>query len=184
MLVDCQSVWKIFGARSSAAVKAVSERGLSKTQVLNEFNCVVGVSGASLQVRRGEIFCIMGLSGSGKSTLIRLLNRLIEPSLRQDHGEGQGHRHPQCRRTPRYAGAKYRHGIPERALLPHRTVLENAAFGLEVHGIPKAERNKIAGPHWTRSASATGPRYPAELSGGMQQRVGLARALRPILKSS
>ena len=81
VLVDCQSVWKIFGNKAPAAMQAIRERGLTKTQVLQDFGCVVGVSDTSLQVRRGEIFCIMGLSGSGKSTLIRLLNRLITPSL-------------------------------------------------------------------------------------------------------
>ena len=83
-----------------------------------EFNCVVGVSDASLQVRRGEIFCIMGLSGSGKSTLIRLLNRLIEPSLGKITVKGKDICIPQCWRTPRHAGAKYRHGVPERRTSP------------------------------------------------------------------
>ena len=114
VLVDCQSVWKIFGGRAPAAVKAISERGLSKTQVLQEFDCVVGVSDASLQVRRGEIFCIMGLSGSGKSTLIRLLNRLIEPSLGKITVKGQGDRQAECGRAPRNARPQYRHGVPER----------------------------------------------------------------------
>src|SRR5262245_60142076 len=80
VLVSCQSVWKIFGENSSAAMKAYVERGLTKKQILQDYGCVVGVSDVNLQVRRGEIFCIMGLSGSGKSTLIRLLNKLITPS--------------------------------------------------------------------------------------------------------
>ena len=80
VLVDCQSVWKVSGERSAEAIRSIPERGLTKREILKEYNCVVGVSDATLQVRRGEIFCIMGLSGSGKSTLIRLLNRLIEPS--------------------------------------------------------------------------------------------------------
>ena len=80
-LIDCRSVWKVFGARSDAAIRAIGERGLGKTEVLKEFGCVVGVANVSLTLNKGEIFCIMGLSGSGKSTLIRLFNRLIEPSL-------------------------------------------------------------------------------------------------------
>ena len=80
ILIDCQSVWKVFGDRSKEALQAISERGLTKQEILKEYQCVVGVSDASLQVHRGEIFCVMGLSGSGKSTLIRMLNRLIDPS--------------------------------------------------------------------------------------------------------
>jgi glycine betaine/proline transport system ATP-binding protein len=178
LLIDCQSVWKIFGARSDAAVTAVKERGLSKKQVLTDFNCVVGVSDASLQVRRGEIFCIMGLSGSGKSTLIRLLNRLIEPSLGRIIVKGKD---ISALNAPQLRDIRARHigmVFQSVALLPNRTVLENAAFGLEVRGVGKEERfstaraalDKVGLSDWTA-------RYPSELSGGMQQRVGLARAL-------
>src|SRR5262245_5243430 len=80
-LIDCRSVWKVFGKKSDAAIRAIAERGLGKTEVLKEFGSVVGVANVSLALNKGEIFCIMGLSGSGKSTLIRLFNRLIEPSL-------------------------------------------------------------------------------------------------------
>ncbi|EJJ28178.1 glycine betaine/L-proline transport ATP binding subunit [Rhizobium sp. CF142] len=178
VLIDCQSLWKVFGDRSAAAMKSIAERGLGKKDVLKEFDCVVGVSNASLQVRRGEIFCIMGLSGSGKSTLIRLLNKLIAPSSGQvlvkgrDIGALSAVDLRQMR--AKHIGMVFQNV----ALLPHRTVLENAAFGLEVQGIPKLERNKTA-----REALATvgladwTDRYPQELSGGMQQRVGLARAL-------
>ena len=82
-LIDARSVWKVFGNKSDAAIRAIAERGLGKTEVLKEFGCVVGVANVSLTLNKGEIFCIMGLSGSGKSTLIRLFNRLIEPSLGQ-----------------------------------------------------------------------------------------------------
>ncbi|MDQ0474188.1 quaternary amine ABC transporter ATP-binding protein [Labrys wisconsinensis] len=178
VLVDCQSVWKIFGAKAPAAIKAIAERGLTKKQVLQEFNCVVGVSDASLHVRRGEIFCIMGLSGSGKSTLIRLLNRLIDPSLGtvvvkgKDMSALSG---PELRRMrARHIGMVFQ----SVALLPHRTVLENAAFGLEVQGVAKAERQRTAEQALARVGLADWlMRYPRELSGGMQQRVGLARAI-------
>ncbi|MQB40459.1 glycine betaine/L-proline ABC transporter ATP-binding protein [Rhizobium sp. ICMP 5592] len=178
ILIDCQSIWKIFGDKAGAAVKAVVEKGLTKKQVLQDYNCVVGVSNASLQVRRGEIFCIMGLSGSGKSTLIRLLNRLIAPSLGKVLVKGQDLATlsaADLRQTrARHIGMVFQ----SVALLPYRTVLENAAFGLEVQGIGKSERNKIA----TEALEKVGladwlSRYPAELSGGMQQRVGLARAI-------
>jgi len=178
VLLDCQNVWKIFGARSSAAVKAVSDRGLSKKQVLQDFDCVVGVSDASLQVRRGEIFCIMGLSGSGKSTLVRLLNRLIEPSLGKIVVKGReiAKLNPAELRDMRARNIGM--VFQSVALLPYRTVLENAAFGLEVRGVPKDERNETARAALAKvGLSDWISRYPSELSGGMQQRVGLARAL-------
>jgi glycine betaine/proline transport system ATP-binding protein len=176
--VDCQSVWKIFGARSLAAVKAVTEQGLSKSQVFHEFDCVVGVSDASLQVRRGEIFCIMGLSGSGKSTLIRLLNRLIEPSLGKITVKGKDIASLNAAELRDMRARNIGMVFQSVALLPHRTVIENAAFGLEVRGVAKDERNHIASAALEKVGLAEWTaRYPNELSGGMQQRVGLARAL-------
>ncbi|WP_416423710.1 glycine betaine/L-proline ABC transporter ATP-binding protein [Pseudomonas sp. App30] len=178
VLIDCQSLWKIFGQNAPAAMKAVVDKGLSKTQVLQQFSCVVGVSDVSLQVRRGEIFCIMGLSGSGKSTLIRLLNKLITPSAGKVVVKGQdlSTLNPtQLRQVrARHIGMVFQ----SVALLPNRTVLENTAFGLEVQGVGKAERYQVA----ERALAKVGltdwaQRYPNELSGGMQQRVGLARAI-------
>ncbi|MBB4570923.1 quaternary amine ABC transporter ATP-binding protein [Rhizobium leucaenae] len=178
ILVDCRNVWKIFGARAPAAVKAVSERGLSKKQVLDEFNCVVGVADASLQVRRGEIFCIMGLSGSGKSTLVRLLNRLIEPSLGNIAIKGKEIARLNAAELRDIRARNIGMVFQSVALLPNRTVLENAAFGLEVRAVPKDERNKTARTALDKvGLSDWTSRYPSELSGGMQQRVGLARAL-------
>ncbi|MFV3403228.1 MULTISPECIES: quaternary amine ABC transporter ATP-binding protein [Pseudomonas] len=177
-LVDCRGVWKIFGDRAPAALQAYRERGLSKTQILQEYGCVVGVSDVSLQVRRGEIFCIMGLSGSGKSTLIRLLNRLITPTSGEVLVKGRDIARldaPALREVrAKHIGMVFQ----SVALLPHRTVLENAAFGLEVQGVAKAERHEVA----SRALATVGlsdwaNRYPSDLSGGMQQRVGLARAI-------
>ena len=132
VLVDCQSVWKIFGKSAPAAMDAVVQQGLSKTQILQNYGCVVGVSDVSLQVRRGEIFCIMGLSGSGKSTLIRLLNKLITPSSGKVlvKGKDVSSLSPaQLREVrARHIGMVFQ----SVALLPNRTVLENTAFGLEV----------------------------------------------------
>ncbi len=178
VLVDCQSVWKIFGKSAPAAMNAVVQQGLTKTQILQDYSCVVGVSDVSLQVRRGEIFCIMGLSGSGKSTLIRLLNKLITPSSGKVFVNGKdlsSLSSAQLREVrARHIGMVFQ----SVALLPNRTVLENTAFGLEVQGVGKAERYKVA----ERALAKVGltdwaSRYPSELSGGMQQRVGLARAL-------
>ncbi len=178
VLVDCRSVWKVFGKQAPAAMRAIGERGLGKREVLREFGCVVGVSDATLRVRRGEIFCIMGLSGSGKSTLIRMLNRLIEPTGGQVFVKGQdiGKLSTAALRDLR---AKHIAMVFQSvALLPHRTVLENAAFGLEVQGIEKTDRNRVAEAALGKVGLADWiNRYPNELSGGMQQRVGLARAL-------
>lgn len=178
VLVSCQSVWKIFGNNSADAMRAVVEKGHSKKQILQDYSCVVGVSDVNLEVPRGEIFCIMGLSGSGKSTLIRLLNKLITPSSGKVMVKG---------RDLSSLGAKDLRNVRARdigmvfqsvALLPNRTVLENTAFGLEVQGVPKAERLKTAQAALSKvGLSDWTQRYPSELSGGMQQRVGLARAL-------
>ncbi|WP_449041878.1 quaternary amine ABC transporter ATP-binding protein [Paracoccus sp. (in: a-proteobacteria)] len=178
ILIDCQSVWKVFGNRSAEAIRAITGRGLGKQEVLREYGCVVGVSDASIQVRRGEIFCIMGLSGSGKSTLIRLLNRLIEPSLGKVLVKGRDLATMDAA-TLRETRARHIGMVFQSvALLPQRNVLENAAFGLEVQGVPKDERNRAAGAALDKvGLSDWKLRYPSELSGGMQQRVGLARAL-------
>ena len=178
VLIDCQSVWKVFGAKAPQALKAISDRGLSKTQVLHEFECVVGVSDVSLQVRKGEIFCIMGLSGSGKSTLIRLLNRLIEPSAGVISVKGQNLMNLSAKELRAMRSKHIGMVFQSVALLPEKTVLENAAFGLEVQGVGKVERQKVA----TQALAKVGlsdwlSSYPGQLSGGMQQRVGLARAL-------
>lgn len=178
VLIDCQSVWKVFGNKSAEAIQAITQRGLGKQAVLKDFGCVVGVSDASIQVRRGEIFCIMGLSGSGKSTLIRLLNRLIEPSLGHVKVKGRDIAAMDAA-TLRETRARHIGMVFQSvALLPQRTVLENAAFGLEVQGVSKDERNRAAEAALDKvGLSDWKLRYPSELSGGMQQRVGLARAL-------
>lgn len=178
VLVSCQSVWKVFGKKAPEAMRAYQERGLSKSQILQDFGCVVGVSDVSMELRRGEIFCIMGLSGSGKSTLIRLLNRLITPTAGQVRVKGQDLASLDAKALREVRAKHIGMVFQSVALLPHRTVLENAAFGLEVQGVGKAERHKVAEQALARVGLAEwSGRYPDELSGGMQQRVGLARAI-------
>lgn len=178
VLLDCRSVWKIFGKQAPAAMKAVVERGLGKREVLQEFSCVVGVSDATLQVRRGEIFCIMGLSGSGKSTLIRMLNRLIDPTSGEIFIKGKALSQLGAAELRQMRAKHIAMVFQSVALLPNRTVLENAAFGLEVQGVAKAERNRAAEASLRKVGLGDWMgRFPRELSGGMQQRVGLARAL-------
>ena len=178
VLVDCRSVWKVFGNQAPAAMRAIAERGLGKREVLQEFGCVVGVSDATLEVRRGEIFCIMGLSGSGKSTLIRMLNRLIEPTSGEVLVKGRDIAKLGAADLREMRAKHIAMVFQSVALLPYRTVLENAAFGLEVQGVPRAERNAAAEESLRKVGLGDWmDRYPRELSGGMQQRVGLARAL-------
>lgn len=178
VLIDCQSLWKVFGDKSAQAMQAIASRGLSKTEVLREFDCVVGVSNANLQVRKGEIFCVMGLSGSGKSTLIRMLNRLIDPSGGDIRIKGQNLMQLGANELRAMRAKHIGMVFQAVALLTHRNVLENAAFGLEVQGVAKPARLRIAADALAKvGLSDWGHKFPRELSGGMQQRVGLARAI-------
>ena len=178
VLVSCQGVWKVFGQNAANAMQAVIEKGLSKQQILQDFSCVVGVSDVTLDVRRGEIFCIMGLSGSGKSTLIRLLNKLITPSAGKVVVKGRDLSSLSAAELRSVRAKHIGMVFQSVALLPHRTVLENTAFGLEVQGVGKPERTRIAEQALAKvGLTDWAQRYPNELSGGMQQRVGLARAI-------
>ena len=177
-VIRCEGIWKIFGDKSRQAMEAVRSKGLSKKDIREQFDCVVGVQDASFSVGRGEIFCIMGLSGSGKSTLIRHINRLIEPTSGAVYIEGENVNamNPQALRKLR--AEKIGMVFQSMALMPHRTVRDNVAFSLEVRGKSEAERAKVAAKA-IEMVDLTGwdKKYPDELSGGMQQRVGLARAL-------
>lgn len=177
-VIDCRNLWKIFGKRADEAMKAVREQGLGKIEVRDQFGCVVGVQDASFTVGRGEIFCIMGLSGSGKSTLIRHINRLIEPTSGQLFIEGQDVNALSARDLRALRAEKIGMVFQNMALMPHRTVLENVSFSQEVRGHDARARRETA----LRAIDAVDlngwdQKYPDELSGGMQQRVGLARAI-------
>ncbi|MBY6069173.1 glycine betaine/L-proline ABC transporter ATP-binding protein [Leisingera aquaemixtae] len=177
-VIDCRNLWKIFGRRADEAMKAVQEQGLGKLEVRDRFDCVVGVQDATFSVGRGEIFCIMGLSGSGKSTLIRHVNRLIEPTSGQLFIEGQDVNQLSARELREVRAEKIGMVFQNMALMPHRTVLENVSFSQEVRGHDARERRENA----MRAIDAVDlngwdQKYPDELSGGMQQRVGLARAI-------
>ena len=173
-----ENVWKIFGARAEEAMEAIKNKGLSKAEVLEEFECVVGIADCSFSVKRGEIFCVMGLSGSGKSTMVRHLNQLIAPTsgsisvLGKDMVNLTGEELREMRAM--HIGMVFQH----MALLPHRTVRDNVGFPLQVRGEPKSKRWEIS-QHCLQMVNLDGyeDRFPRELSGGMQQRVGLARAL-------
>ena len=176
--IELKNVWKVFGPRAQEAMDAVKSEGLGKTQVLERFGCVVGVADVSFSVAPGETFCVMGLSGSGKSTLVRLINRLIEPTSGQIFlgGDDLGALDEAALRAIR--GSRIAMVFQDKALMPHRTVRDNVALGLEIRNVPRLKRWEIA-ERTLELVNLSGweDRYPAELSGGMQQRVGLARAL-------
>lgn len=177
-VIDCRNLWKIFGDRAEEALKAVKEQSLSKLEIRDRFDCVVGVQDASFSVRQGEIFCIMGLSGSGKSTLIRHINRLIEPTSGQIFIEGEDVNALSASALRAIRAEKIGMVFQSMALLPHRNVIDNVSFSLEVRGRSQAERRDVA-KRAIDAVELTGwdHKYPDELSGGMQQRVGLARAI-------
>ena len=176
--VECRGLWKLYGKRADEALRAVMSEGLGKAEARERFDCVLGVRDVGFRVRKGEIFCIMGLSGSGKSTLVRLVNRLIEPSAGEIRVVGErvdAMGEAELRRLRAGTlGMVFQH----MALWPHRTVGENIGFGLEVRGVGVAERRAAA--EASLEAVELGgwmDQYPDQLSGGMRQRVGLARAL-------
>jgi len=177
-VVELSGVWKVFGERAKDTIAEATSTGLSKPEALAKYGTVIGVRDASFSVARGEIFCIMGLSGSGKSTLVRHVNRLIDPSAGQIRvlGEDVSAMGAKALRQMRskHIGMVFQH----MALLPHRSVRENVAYPLEIRRIPKSRRWAIS-DHTLGLVDLTGyeDRLPRELSGGMQQRVGIARAL-------
>ncbi|MEM6677118.1 MAG: betaine/proline/choline family ABC transporter ATP-binding protein [Pseudomonadota bacterium] len=177
-VVELSSVWKVFGERAAETIAEAEQGELSKAQALERFKTVIGVRDATFTVARGEIFCIMGLSGSGKSTLVRHVNRLIEPSAGTIRvlGEDVSAMGPKALREmrARHIGMVFQH----MALMPHRSVRENVAYPLEIRKIPKSKRWAIS-DHTLGLVDLSGyeDRLPNELSGGMQQRVGIARAL-------
>ena len=172
------NVWKIFGDQAEEALRAIKEEGLGKSQVLERYNAVVGVADVSLEVKQGEIFCVMGLSGSGKSTLVRHFNRLLEPTAGQIIINGTDVMALGTRELQDFRNRQIGMVFQNFALLPHRSVLDNVAMPLEIRKINKNERMRRAAEMLkTVELDAWGHKYAHELSGGMQQRVGLARAL-------
>lgn len=177
-VVVTRNVWKIFGDRAQEAMEAVRREDISKAEVLERFEAVVGVKDVSISVGEGEIFCIMGLSGSGKSTLVRHINRLIEPTSGEIliNGVNVGDLNAEELRVMR--ADKIGMVFQNMALLPHRTVRDNIAFALELRNVDAFTRAQTADRVIDLvHLGGYGDRMPSELSGGMQQRVGLARAM-------
>ncbi len=177
-VIACMHLWKIFGKHRDEVLKAVQEEGLGKTEVLERFHSVLAVADASFDVKQAEIFCIMGLSGSGKSTLLRLINRLIDPTHGHVLINGQDISHLDAKSLRTLRSETIGMVFQNSALLPHRTVRDNVAFPLELRHVAQAERSEAAEKMLAQvGLSGWDDRMPSELSGGMQQRVGLARAL-------
>ncbi len=172
-----KNLFKIFGPDPKKAL-ALLDQGFSKEEVLEKTGMTVGVNGADFTIKQGEIFVVMGLSGSGKSTLVRMFNRLIEPSAGEIHINGKNITAMENRELVQFRLKHMSMVFQSFALMPHLTVLENAAFGLELAGEPKAKRSERA-REALRQVGLEGweDQLPKQLSGGMQQRVGLARAL-------
>ncbi len=176
--IDARGVWKVFGEKADQALAAIHAEGLSKKEVLNRFGCVVGVADASFEIEKGELFCVMGLSGSGKSTLVRHVNRLLEPTAGQILIGDEDVMGLNAERLRELRNHRVAMVFQNFGLMPHRTVRDNVAMPLEIRGTGKAQRWAEA-DRVLELVELTGweDKYAHELSGGMQQRVGLARAI-------
>ena len=145
--IKIRKVWKVFGERETEALADVRRNGISKQQVLERYNCVIGVADVSLEIRRGEIFCVMGLSGSGKSTLVRHINRLLEPSAGDIRVNGRDVLALSPKELRQFRNERNEHiamVFQNFALMPHRSVLDNIAMPLEIRRIPKNRRRATA----------------------------------------
>lgn len=175
--IEVRGITKIFGTAPKSIVPMV-QAGKGKDEILAETGHTVGLNNVSLTIEKGEIFVIMGLSGSGKSTLIRHFNRLIEPTAGSIVVDGVDVVDLDAKALERFRRTKMSMVFQRFGLFPHRTVIENTAYGLEVQGVDKPARYAKA-KEWLETVGLSGyeDSYPSQLSGGMQQRVGLARAL-------
>ncbi|WP_068310628.1 quaternary amine ABC transporter ATP-binding protein [Polycladidibacter hongkongensis] len=176
-LIQVKNITKIFGPTPQKVLPLV-KNGMGKEQLLAETGHTLGLHEVSLNIEKGEIFVIMGLSGSGKSTLIRHFNRLIDPTDGQILVDDQDVISLSIKELESFRRKRMSMVFQRFGLLPHRTVLQNVAYGLEIQGIPADQRHEKA-EEWIDAVGLTGfsHQYPSQLSGGMQQRVGLARAL-------
>ena len=175
--IEINNVYKIFGNNPKSILPMVKD-GASKEEILDKTGHTVGLDNVTLKIEEGEIFVCMGLSGSGKSTLIRHLNRLIDPTDGEIIVEGTNVMSLNKQQLIEFRRHKMSMVFQRFGLFPHRTVIDNVGYGLEMQGVAEAERKKTA----MEKIEAVGlsgfeNQYPAQLSGGMQQRVGLARAL-------
>ena len=175
--IELKNVYKIFGEDPQSVLPMV-QKGATKEEILEETDHTVGLDNVSISVEEGEIFVCMGLSGSGKSTLIRHINRLIDPTMGEVLVDGVNVLEFSESELLELRRNKMSMVFQRFGLFPHKTVIQNVAYGLEVQDKPLEERDRIA-EEQIKAVGLNGfeHQYPSELSGGMQQRVGLARAL-------
>ncbi len=176
-IIEVKDLYKIFGPNPRRAIPMIRD-GMSKSEILKRTGCTIAINGATFSVQKRETFVVMGLSGSGKSTFIRCLNRLIEPTQGEILVDGQNIMKMDSEKLREVRRFKMSMVFQNFGLLPHRNVVNNVEFGLEISGMDKTERRskaidaiKLVGLDGYESS------LTSELSGGMQQRVGLARAL-------
>lgn len=175
--ISVKNLYKVFGGNPAQAIRLLDE-GRSKDEIFAQTGQVVGINKVSFNVLPGEIYVLMGLSGSGKSTLIRLINRLVEPSGGSINIDGLDIAALSQAELVKWRRKRVAMVFQSFALMPHRTVLANTALGLEMAGTPRQQREARAMEVLAQVGLQTyATKYPAQLSGGMQQRVGLARAL-------
>lgn len=175
--IEVKGIYKLFGKQPQKWL-AAAQSGMSKEELLAKSGHTLGLRDISLNIEAGSIHVIMGLSGSGKSTLIRHFNRLIEPTAGQILVDGQDVTALAPRELEKFRQQKMSMVFQRFGLFPHRSVLDNAAYGLKVQGVKRSEREEKA-LYWLEQVGLKGfeKQFPHQLSGGMQQRVGLARAL-------
>lgn len=175
--VSCRDVWKVFGPNAAKAIES-GDVNLPRAELMAKTGCTVASREITFDVRRGEVFVVMGLSGSGKSTLVRCITRLIEPTSGAIDLCGHDVLGAQPKELRELRRTKVAMVFQHFGLFPHRKVIDNVAYGLEVQGIDKEKRyeraRELLGVVGLAPVEAS---YPDQLSGGMQQRVGLARAL-------
>jgi glycine betaine/proline transport system ATP-binding protein len=176
--ITVRGLWKVFGTKADKVAASPEYHDMPRGEIKDRTGCVVAVRDVTFDVAPGEVFVVMGLSGSGKSTLVRCMTRLIEPTKGEMVFQGEDILAASQRELRELRRRKFSMVFQHFGLLPHRCVLDNVAYGLEVRGMPKKERQRRA----TEVTELVGLKgcennYPDQLSGGMQQRVGLARAL-------
>ena len=176
-LIKINQLYKIFGDRQENALELV-KNGIGKEELLEKSNCVLGLNNINLDIKKAKIQVVMGLSGSGKSTLIRHLNRLIEPTSGEIIVNGTDILKLNTKELVQFRQNNMSMVFQKFALFPHKTVLQNVGYGLAVQNIAKNEWEEKSA-RWINRVGLEGYEtyYPGQLSGGMQQRVGLARAL-------
>ncbi len=175
--IVCNNIWKIFGTYPKRTLDTI-DRSLSRAEVQEQTGHVIAVKDVSFEIKKGETFVVMGLSGSGKSTLVRCISRLIDPTAGEMLIDGEDIMAYSDAKLTELRRFRMSMVFQHFGLFPHRKVIDNISFGLEIRGMDKQERKAMA----TEALEKVGlhgwaDHYPRELSGGMQQRVGLARAM-------